>query len=334
MALPEQLRRQLEQVDQFLNKKPDDATAPSTPDATAAPPTDATAQPVEVPAQLTAAPVESVQPVSDDWQAKYNTLQGKYNAEVPRLQHTVRELSAQVQSFQQLLANMNQSQAGKAPAATQPVQKLVSEKDVEAYGADTIDLVRRVVREEVAPVMMNVKDQLAQVGNQFVNQVQQVSSRQAMSNDEMFFMRLDQTFPNWKDINANTGFHSWLLEVDPLTGIARQSYLDDARRSLDVPRVVAIFKEWANKGGVPVSSAAAPKINPPVNELEKQIAPGKSRSEAAPVQSSQKRTYTPSDISKFYDDVLRGKYKTRRQEQDQIERDIFEAQRENRVIRA
>jgi hypothetical protein len=41
--------------------------------------------------------------------------------------------------------------------------------------------------------------------------------------------------------------------------------------------------------------------------------------------------YAPQDIQKFFNDVRSGKYKGREQERDRIERDIFAAQRENRI---
>jgi hypothetical protein len=64
--------------------------------------------------------------------------------------------------------------------------------------------------------------------------------------------------------------------------------------------------------------------------LEKQVSPGRSRSAAAP-QSGKSKTYTPEDIRRFFEDVRTGKYKGREPERDRIERDIFSAQRENRI---
>jgi hypothetical protein len=41
--------------------------------------------------------------------------------------------------------------------------------------------------------------------------------------------------------------------------------------------------------------------------------------------------YTPADIEKFFNDVRAGKYKGREQDRSRTERDIFAAQRENRI---
>ncbi len=124
--------------------------------------------------------------------------------------------------------------------------------------------------------------------------------------------------PNFRAINGNEAFQSWLLEADPLTGITRQTYLDDAQRNLDAQRVINFFRMWP----APRSSES---------ELEKQVAPGRSRSAGAPTNTDRAKVYTPQDIQAFFNDVRMGKYKGREQERARIERDIFSAQRENRI---
>jgi hypothetical protein len=135
--------------------------------------------------------------------------------------------------------------------------------------------------------------------------------------------------PNWRDVNDNQDFQSWLLDIDPLTGIARQTYLDDAQRSLDAGRVANFFRTWLEMTGQAAVAQSTGRVSVS-SELEKQVSPGRSRSAAAP-QSSKSKTYTPEDIRKFFEDVRTGKYKGREPERDRIERDIFSAQRENRI---
>ena len=130
----------------------------------------------------------------------------------------------------------------------------------------------------------------------------------------------------------NGSFQEWLLKTDPLTGISRQTYLDDAQRSLDAGRVSAFFRTWLESTGQATAQSTGsapppPQANP---ELQKQVAPGRSRSAGTP-QTNQGKVYSRDDIAKFFDDVRSGKYKGREQERSRIERDIFAAQRENRI---
>jgi len=68
-------------------------------------------------------------------------------------------------------------------------------------------------------------------------------------------------------------------------------------------------------------------------ELEKQVAPGRSRGVSDPA-GGEPTTYTPQDITAFFKDVQLGKFAGREQERDTIERDIFAAQREGRIVQA
>jgi hypothetical protein len=62
-----------------------------------------------------------------------------------------------------------------------------------------------------------------------------------------------------------------------------------------------------------------------------QVAPGRSRGSGSPANANKAKVYSPQDIQKFFDDVRSGKYKGREQERSRTERDIFAAQRENRI---
>ncbi|MEI2419641.1 hypothetical protein V6O07_05160, partial [Arthrospira platensis SPKY2] len=150
-----------------------------------------------------------------------------------------------------------------------------------------------------------------------------------VSNEQRFWADLQATVPDWQDINTDQGFQSWLLEVDPLTGLTRQTYLEDAQRNLDVRRVVNFFTTWKGLSGGP---AARPnRAAQSASELERQVAPGRGRSGGAKV-SGEPTTYTPDDIRKFFQDVQKGVYRGKEDERNRIERDIFAAQREGRIV--
>lgn len=260
---------------------------------------------------------------------KYKTLQGMYNAEVPRLHAEKRELASRVQQLEQLIATMN-----ARPAQQQaPVQKLITEQDVEDYG-DSIEVMRKVFREEMSSKdaeINELKQLVRQMQGTVVPQVHQLSQNYAVSKEQRFWADLQTAVPDWQDINGSAEFQSWLLEVDPLTGIPRQTYLDDAQRNLDARRVANFFSAWKGMTGVP--DARTHREAQPASELERQVAPGKGRSGGARPQGEAK-TYSTEDIRKFFTDVQKGKYRGKEAERDRIERDIFAAQREGRIVNA
>jgi hypothetical protein len=208
---------------------------------------------------------------------------------------------------------------------------LITEADVKEYG-DSIDVMRRAAREEVNAANGRIAQLEAMVQQMqgVVPQVQQVQAAQKASSEQAFWNQLSSTVPNWEEINDNPDFQTWLLEMDPLSGITRQTYLDDAQRNLDVPRVANFFKSWEQATGKTID---AQEKRPSTNsQLEKQVSPGRGRSGRPAVQEGQK--YSPADITAFFDAVRKGRYKGREEERGRIERDIFAAQREGRIVTA
>jgi hypothetical protein len=268
---------------------------------------------------------------------RYRTLQGMFNAEVPRLQQTNKALQARVDQLEHLLSTMSAQQPQpKAQPAQQTVSSLITEKDVEEYG-DSIDVMRRAAREEIAALhdeIAQLKGFVGQMQANVVPRVEQVARNQAASAEQQFWSELQNRVPNWQTINSNPEFQNWLLQTDPLTGITRQTYLDDAQQALDARRVAAFFLPWMEQAGsqdVRVQSQPQPQAPNRKAELEAQVAPGRPRT-VAPSLANQAKTYTQTDIKTFYNDIRAGKFKGRDAERAKIESDIFAAQRDGRII--
>jgi len=97
-----------------------------------------------------------------------------------------------------------------------------------------------------------------------------------------------------------------------------------------VQRVGNFFRSWLQLTGQ-ANAQQNTRRNVSASELERQVAPGKGRNSGAPSGSNTK-TYSPEDIKDFFNAVREGKYKGREAERDRIERDIFAAQRDGRII--
>jgi len=331
MALPAQVRKQAEAVDKLYEELNADDTVDNTNDEGEASAADNEADGAggdaagSEPAEHTGEGAGGEE--DDTLEQKYRTLQGMYNAEVPRLHAEKRELEARVTQLEELLASLADQQAQQP--AEQP--KLVTDQDLEEYG-DSIDIMRKVSREEVAAqqARINELEQLVrQLQTSVVPQVQQLAQQQTVSSERHFWAELQAAVPDWQEINANPDFQSWLLEVDPLTGMPRQTHLDDAQRNMDTARVINFFTAWKGQAGS--HSAQQNRSAQPAEQLERQISPGRGRSGGQAVAPDAK-TYTPADIRKFFTDVQKGLYKGREAERDRIERDIFAAQQEGRIV--
>ena len=326
MAVPEQIRKQSEAIAKLYADMNADATATAGDSPESAQPTEADRATSEAP---TAAPIEQGRPApkpEDTFEQRYRTLQGMYNADTGRLRSENQQLSARLSQLESLIASM-------PTAAPEPTvaEKLITDKDVEEYG-DSIEVMRRVSREEAAAQQRKIaelENLVRQMQTNVLPRVEQVAQKQAYSAEQLFWTELSTLVPDWRDVNGNTEFHNWLLEVDPLSGTTRQSHLEAAQQAMDARRVANFFSTWKGSSGQAIAQSTR---NAPASQLEKQVAPGRSRAGNAPTDQSNAKTYSPADITKFFDDVRKGVYRGKEAERDRIERDIFAAQRDGRIV--
>lgn len=290
--LPKQLRDQLAAAEQLQLEMNGTAangnTAPV--DGTPAP-----SEPATVP-EATAVPVPPAPdspppPQEDDAQRriadlehKFQVLQGKYNAELPRMGARIKELETE-NSTLRTQASDAQTQAAKAATEAERLKRLIPKEAADEFGegllTTTAKITQQVVDEAVAPLRKEL----------------------AANRQEAFYADLDRVAPNWRDINkVGTGFYEWLGESDPLTGFPRQAMLNDAVANMDVPRVAAFVKAFtAGKPSAPGATAAHAVQQ---GNLSRQVAPSKSGAATPPAPTP--RTYTPEEYRKLTDKLVAG----------------------------
>lgn len=327
MSVPVQVRQQSETVKSLyeeMNKG--DVTDPNVQDPTEPPQPDPNAP---------AAPVDqSTSSKSEDFEQKYRSLQGKYNAEVPKLHSQVKDLTAQVDHLRGLLATLSAPPANAPPAPKTTRSKAVTEADEKEFG-DAVDVMRRAARDEMAELYQDtieglqrtVAELTGKLNKEVVPAVNSVASQQQATAEQQFWADLSALVPNWQAINNDPEFHTWLLETDPVSRFKRQTLLENAQAKSDPYWVAQIFNEWIGPQPAPAPANANQGKQ---SELDKQVSPGRSKGGSPPPQKEQK-TYTRDDIRQFYADVASGKFKGRDQERARIESDIFAAQQDGRL---
>ena len=327
MPLPEQVRKQAEQAKQFYDTPPPVEGEPSTPGTPPDPPAEPPVQGAE--GQPPSPPPEGGGDGASEetYAQRWRSLQGSYNASMRRQS----ELEQQLGQMQALVATMTEARAATPPPAQQHEDfRLLTDDEASDYG-EAVDVMRKVSREELVPLVQRIVEierSLGDVTGRVVPQVQDIAVRQHQSAEQMFWGTLTQLVPGWREINEDPEFQGWLLETDPLTGSNRQTFLAHAQQALDARRVAQFFLQW--RGGVAPPAPASGGNGASPSALELQIAPGRTRT-SAPDARNQK-TYTTTDIAKFFDEVRKGVYRGREEEKSRIERDIFSAQREGRIV--
>ena len=337
MSVPEQVRKQSEEVQKLyadLNEPNPDGSPeegellvkPVGDPASTPAPTDSVNEPAPTPDANEPTPGEP-----EDFEQKYLSLQGMYNADVPRLTAENQALAARLTQMEGLIATMQTAPVPEVEPET-PAASLLTAEEVEEYG-ESIDIMRKVSQEIVGPYqdqIITLETTIAELRGQIVPRVEQLASQQTQTAEQLFWSNLLEQAPDWREINDSQDFQTWLLEIDPLSGLTKQTYLEDAQRQLDAPRVAGFFNSWAKATGTVV---VQPSGDAPLTELEKQVVPGKAHNTGAP-EANTPKTWTRLAIAAFFTDVRLGKYKDKEEERNLLERDILAAPAEGRIVNA
>lgn len=243
----------------------------------------------------------------DDWEHKFKVLQGKYSAEVPRLNQQLRDLQQQHETL-------------KAQINAQPAQKPVN--------TDNFATIREDYGDEFVKPFEALVEQNASLVSQIEalqNQLQGLQGTQEKTAQDVFFDRLDAAVPNWEQVNADQGFHAWLREFDPIAGLTRQESLNEAEKQLNANRVIAIFSAYA-KGK---QQSQQNKETRRQDAIEQQLAPATNKAEP---QTEGKPIYALSDVKRWYEKAALAQLSSKKpQEYERLDREFTQAQAEGRI---
>jgi hypothetical protein len=319
MSLPKQAQAQLEEIEQWEKEVAAASSPPPTPpdgiDQQGQQP-----EKQELPVQ--AEPSEQVkQPEDETWERRYKTLQGMFNAEVPRLKSEVKDLKSQLETS---IARLDLASQAKAESPSDS-QRLVTDKDVEDFGGDLVDLIKRQATEVAQSELSKKISKLEEENAQLQREVTGVSERQGENARRDYFVELSRLVPDYEALNVDQGFLDWLNEVDLLSGNQRQEYLNHAFNSFDPMRTANLFNTYKDLIGAPTTTRQTNK------NLERQVAPGTSKVSSASASTGSDKVWSMGDIDRFYRDVAKGNYRGNESEQARIEADIDLAVNQGRL---
>lgn len=342
-ALPKAVQKQVDRANEILtemNKTPDGEVPPSDEGGVKS-----NLNLVEEPP----APPAATETETEDekWRHRYQVLQGKYNAEVPRLQKQLVEQGDQNREMRQRMNNLETMiatlQATRTPASKQvpDTSEDLTEQEIDTYGADLIDIVRRTARSEAKRLVPDMVKPVADKVERVEKNASQVSQNMAQSRQQETIRQLAAAVPGWEEQNTDEGFLAWLDQNDPYAGQPRGSLLSNAFVNNDANRVITFFNGYLNENAAvrPEASETAPetdKSKEPQTPMEGLVSPGspKAPTGGAPNEAG-KRVWSGKDITALFgkknEFIRKHPGKALPDELVKLEKDLFKAQAEGRV---
>lgn len=237
-------------------------------------------------------------------------------------------LSEEVNQLRSVMATM--AAAPVAPVAPAPAElraaSLITPQEVADYGEEFLDVIGKKARESTLADIAALKQQIETL-SRGVQATAQVTTEQAK---DAMLRTLDEKLPEWRALNNDQNFISWLRLPDTYSGAIRQELLTSAYGQNNAARVLAFFNGFlSEEAAVSPASPPAPTPNGKV-PLETLAAPSRARSAAANA-PAEKPIITRAQIANFYTEVAAGKYRGRDEEKAQNEAAIFSANQEGRI---
>jgi hypothetical protein len=298
-------------------------------------------------------------PGPQDWEHQYNSLKGRHE----RAEAENKRMAQQINDMQRLFASMPTApppprvpvQEGSGVRFSGPIaggggqpQRRITDKELDAYGQEMIDVMGRRAQEIVEPMLSSFQAAVQNELGQIRQQLGGVRGAVALTAQDRMYEELRKSVPDWEEINAMPVWHEWLKRPDPMTGLVRQNILTTSYQNNQSQQVIETFKRFMSENNLvhienppnptlpmlpaPANNGYVTPLTQPQVDLTALAAPGRMREGQSSVQP-QKPTYTPADIAQFYHDKTFGRYAGREAEADVIERDILRAQSEGRLIR-
>lgn len=279
----------------------------------------APAAPAPAPVATPAAPEVTPPPAAPatppvDYEQKFKTLQGMFNAEVPRWQAQSKTLESENVALKEQIRALTE-----ATKAAKPEKAPVDPKDAQEFGADVIEMVQRYATASHEALRQEFDARLRELEAA----VNGVSKKAEVSLEQQFYATLTKLVPDWEAINTDERWLAWLSEKDPTFGVPRQAALSSAHQSGDAGRVAQVFNLF-------LSSLPKPRQE----TLAEQAAPVSAGSAPAPVEATPapRQMLSQKFVQTFYRDVALGRYKGREAEVARVEAEINSAAAEGRIL--
>lgn len=251
--------------------------------------------------------------------SQHNVLKGKYNKEVELvlggitaediegLKNQVTELTTQLQE-----------------AKNKPADKSYLEGIAEDYSGPLAEGFEKqhLFIEEQRQTIAILQGQVSSLTSDMQNMGVRVSAAEHTSTtitSNAFFDELVNDIKDFKVINDSNEFAEWLdNKIEPVSSKSYRNLLQDAASRLDTTAAKAIFDKYIQK------------IAKPTDRREALLSPNVSTANVLGQEGE--KFWKRTEIAQFYKDVTLGKYKGREKEEEEVGKEIFDAQQSNRII--
>jgi hypothetical protein len=263
---------------------------------------------------------------------RYTTLQGKYDAEVPRLTYRIQYLENQI--------------ADLSAQAVRAVDTKPATVTVTAPATPAPSVFSEALKSSENPAIKNFKENfpdvfgpLTQILDDFGNQITKKSDEKIASiektnadtKQEVFSKAIANAHPDWQIVcQGDPRWAIWLNKTDPY-GLSKLMALRSASAKFDPQVVINLLSDFKKEMAVASAQPVIPAQDPRLS----QVAPGSGPQGSGTVIGAGDKGPEPvarSFIQKFAQDVTTGKYRGKEAEMNAIQAKIDAAVSAGKIL--
>jgi hypothetical protein len=220
-------------------------------------------------------PPEETRPVvsEETWEQKYRTLHGKYQAELPIALAEVKKWKADAMALDERVRELE----GKLSKISIDSSSSELDKDIEKYSLDYPDL-GKIIKKITDQANARIQELEKKLSNRVQTEVEPVKEDLIKTKADTFdrdMIRLG--VPNWKAIDNDPKFATWLKQAPIYGRFTREEMLTDAARAFDAVSASEIFLDFIKSNTPPEEPDTQAKLKnltaPPRNESTSRARP-------------------------------------------------------------
>lgn len=263
------------------------------------------------------------QPKRTNWKKRFIGLQKSHEATVHAHKREVMELKAKMADLEEALFKLR---SAKQEVQGDVFDGVFSQEDEDTFGAEGLDIVKKAAKTAMDKQLKPLQEELRRQEEARIKQLKSQSVAERQAAYQQFLDRLGSLVPEYAELNVDKGFLNWMNGADDFSGAPRGDLFRKAEAAGDVLRVADFFMQYKEQ--------QKPKQKPIPKDVERHVTPvGSGGSSPGPRTQPKTTYYRESDINKFYNDVLKGRYAGRKAVVDATEAAIERAYTENRILR-
>ncbi|MCK5020362.1 MAG: hypothetical protein KAS32_25215 [Candidatus Peribacteraceae bacterium] len=272
-----------------------------------------TPEPTDVIAEETTEPEAQGKAQRTDWKKRYTNYKSTADTTIYQLRQDNSKLKDDVIELTDKVDELAKVVAEGVSSEGLP-KDLLSSDERDLLGDETISVMEKVQEAMNKKFIKPLQDQLNRERELRKKAETNSAQDEAVSNSNKFLAKLEGIVPDYAEINVNKAFISWMDEADKDSGFTRAHIFTQAEKLGDVGRVAGFMKEFKRK------------TQRKSSVLEDNVTPSTSSSGVPPTDTSKDdEVFTLDQVNRFYDDCIRGKFKGRDKERQEIEAEIDQA---------